>query len=126
MAIKFDELLEALDPALDEFEEDLNSMWIIIPTERRYDDLTADGELSIKVGEEYKLYVSPFFPSDYRFESKAVMGVALLFLFLYLISLLLIPISFNGLKLFLIPFLIKTGLWPLNGTPSMNSPPAYE
>ena len=42
MAIKFDELLEALDPSLDEFEEDLNSMWIIIPTERRYDDLTAD------------------------------------------------------------------------------------
>ena len=39
MAIKFDELLEALDSALD---EDLNSMWIIIPTERRYDDLTAD------------------------------------------------------------------------------------
>ena len=42
MAIKFDELLEALDPSLDEFEEDLNSMWVIIPTERRYDDLTAD------------------------------------------------------------------------------------
>ena len=42
MAIKFDELLEALDSSLDEFEEDLNSMWIIIPTERRYDDLTAD------------------------------------------------------------------------------------
>ena len=45
------------------------------------DDLTADGELSIKVGEEYKLYVSPFFPSDYRFESKAVKGVAFLILF---------------------------------------------
>ena len=42
MAIKFDELLEALDPSLDKFEEDLDSMWIIIPTERRYDDLTAD------------------------------------------------------------------------------------
>lgn len=41
MAIKFDELLEALDPSLDEFEEDLDSMWIIIPTERRYDDLTS-------------------------------------------------------------------------------------
>lgn len=40
MAIKFDELLEALDPSLDKFEEDLNSMWIIIPTERRYDDLS--------------------------------------------------------------------------------------
>lgn len=40
MAIKFDELLEALDSSLDEFEEDLNSMWIIIPTERRYDDLS--------------------------------------------------------------------------------------
>lgn len=42
MAIKFDELLEALDPSLDKFEEDLDNMWIIIPTERRYDDLTAD------------------------------------------------------------------------------------
>lgn len=42
MAIKFDELLEALDPSLDKFEENLDSMWIIIPTERRYDDLTAD------------------------------------------------------------------------------------
>ena len=42
MAIKFDELLEALDPSLDKFEEDLDSMWIIIPTERRYDDLTAN------------------------------------------------------------------------------------
>ncbi len=40
MAIKFDELLEALDPSLDKFEEDLDSMWIIIPTERRYDELT--------------------------------------------------------------------------------------
>lgn len=40
MAIKFDELLEALDPSLDKFEEDLDSMWIIIPTERRYDDLS--------------------------------------------------------------------------------------
>ena len=45
MAIKFDELLEALDPSLDKFEEDLNSMWIIIPTERRYDDLTASDYL---------------------------------------------------------------------------------
>lgn len=42
MAIKFDELLEALDPSLDKFEEDLDSMWIIIPTEKRYDNLTAD------------------------------------------------------------------------------------
>lgn len=42
MAIRLDELLEALDPSLDKFEEDLDSMWIIIPTERRYDDLTAD------------------------------------------------------------------------------------
>ena len=40
MAIKFDELLEALDPSLDKFDEDLDSMWIIIPTERRYDELT--------------------------------------------------------------------------------------
>ena len=45
MAIKFDELLEALDPSLDKFEEDLDSMWIIIPTERRYDDLTASDYL---------------------------------------------------------------------------------
>lgn len=45
MAIKFDELLEALDQSLDEFEENLNSMWIIIPTERRYDDLTANDYL---------------------------------------------------------------------------------
>ena len=40
MAIKFDQLLEALDPSLDKFDEYLNSMWIIIPTERRYDELT--------------------------------------------------------------------------------------
>lgn len=45
MAIKFDELLEALDSSLDKFEEDLDSMWIIIPTERRYDDLTANDYL---------------------------------------------------------------------------------
>lgn len=41
MAIKFDELLEALDPSLDKIEEDVSDfMYIIIPTERRYDDLT--------------------------------------------------------------------------------------
>lgn len=45
------------------------------------DDLTSDGELSIKEGEEYTLYISPFFPSDYRFKSSAVIAVALLVLF---------------------------------------------
>ena len=41
MAIKFDELLEALNPSLDIIEESVSdSLWIIIPTERRYDDLT--------------------------------------------------------------------------------------
>lgn len=40
MAIK-DELLEAFDPSLDKLDEDLDSMWIIIPIERRYDNLTA-------------------------------------------------------------------------------------
>ena len=45
------------------------------------DDLAADGTLSIKEGEQYTLYINPFVPSTYRFESNAVPAIMLFILF---------------------------------------------
>lgn len=61
------------------------------------DDLDSNGELTINVGETYTLYVNPFIPSNYKFNSSAVIAV-LLFIVLDGVGIFLIIKGALGIK----------------------------